>query len=97
MKKEKKFLIIVVVIFVIIVIVFLVGLYFLKNKKSVEPVSLTDAQKIDILNKLGEGVDTSPAAVAKQKEVLKQLSGGKEVKPLTPEEKAKILDSFNNL
>ena len=101
MAKNKKILIIFgVLIIVIIIAIFIVHSLSLKQNKPPEPASypLTEDQKIQILDQLSKGVDTSPTGQQKQADTLKKLNGGKtESQPLTDEQKQKILSSFNNL
>ena len=95
MIKNKKILIIVGVALIIIVII-LVCFFYLKKEKQTEPSSMTQEQKIQILDKLSAGADTSPAGIKMQEDALKKLNGGKvESQPLTNEERLKIMNSFN--
>jgi len=95
---NKKKIRIFIIILIIVIILSVSAYFFLHKKKQVEPSILTQEQKVQILDQLGKGVDTSPAGVQKQMDTLKKLNGGKtESKPLTDEQKQKILNSFNGL
>jgi len=95
---KKKIRIFIVILIILVLLAVSVYLYFRLNKRQVQPVLLTEQEKIQTLNKLSEGADTSPVGIKKQEEILKKLNGGKtESKPLTDEERQKIMDSFNNL
>ena len=97
MTKNKKILTIVGVIILIIIIVLLAYSYVLKKERQASLAPLTQEQKIQILDQLGKGADTSAAGVQKQQDTLKKLEGNTPVKPLTDEQKQKIMTSFNNL
>jgi membrane peptidoglycan carboxypeptidase len=86
------------IIILIIIVLAVVSIYFYLKPKQNIPIQLsplTEEQKINILDKLGEGADISPEGIKKQEETLKQLNGGKaETKPLTNEERQKLLNSI---
>ena len=97
MIKNKKILIIVGVIILIIAIILLSYFFLFKKVKQSAPAPLTQEQKVQMLDQLGKGADTSPAGLKKQQDALLKLQGNVPAKPLTDEQKQKIMNSFNNL
>jgi len=99
-KKSNKTLVILIIILILSLALFCY-VFFLKNKKIDSPVvgkpEITEAQKIEILNKLKVTSNTPSVTLKEKQQILKELeTASAKQKPLTEEEKIKILNSLNN-